>query len=101
MNVHSPIGKSSFSVEQLTENFGTLMLSVIRARPASAKGQFIRKISVSSTMGPSVDIDPSQAQALAESLGVERTAGQLGEQAQLHRAQQGLRGPESQAGLHD
>jgi large subunit ribosomal protein L1 len=67
-NVHSPIGKASFTVEQLTENFGTIMLSVMRARPASAKGQFIRKISVSSTMGPSVEIDPAQAQALAETL---------------------------------
>ncbi len=67
-NVHSPIGKASFSVEQLTENFGILMLSVIRARPASAKGQFVRKISVSSTMGPSVYMDPAQAQALAETL---------------------------------
>jgi len=67
-NVHSPIGKASYSIEQLTENFGTIMLSVMRARPASSKGQFIRNISVSSSMGPSVDIDPAQAQALAETL---------------------------------
>ncbi|MFB3883416.1 MAG: 50S ribosomal protein L1 [Armatimonadota bacterium] len=67
-NVHGPIGKASFTVEQLTENFGTLMLSVLRARPASTKGQFIRKVTVSTTMGPGVDVDPAQAQALAETL---------------------------------
>ena len=67
-NVHAPIGKASYSAEQLTENFGTLMLSILRARPPSAKGQFVRKINVSSTMGPSVSVDPAQAQALAETL---------------------------------
>jgi large subunit ribosomal protein L1 len=67
-NIHAPIGKASFSAEQLTENFGTLMLSILRARPPAAKGQFVRKINVSSTMGPSVSIDPAQAQALAETL---------------------------------
>jgi large subunit ribosomal protein L1 len=67
-NVHAAIGKASFSAEQLTENFGTLMLSILRARPPSAKGQFVRKINVSSTMGPSVTVDPAQAQALAETL---------------------------------
>ena len=67
-NVHAAIGKASFSAEQLTENFGTLMLSILRARPPAAKGQFVRKINVSSTMGPSVSVDPAQAQALAETL---------------------------------
>jgi len=67
-NVHVPIGRASFSAEQLTENFGALLLAVLRARPASAKGQYLRKISVSSTMGPSVHIDPAQAQAFAETL---------------------------------
>jgi large subunit ribosomal protein L1 len=67
-NVHVPIGKASFSVEQLTENFGALLLAVMRARPSSAKGQYLRRISVSSTMGPSVHVDPSQAQALAETM---------------------------------
>jgi large subunit ribosomal protein L1 len=67
-NVHAPIGKASYSVDQLKENFGTLMLAVLRAKPASAKGQFLRRIRISSTMGPSVDVDASQAQALAETL---------------------------------
>jgi large subunit ribosomal protein L1 len=67
-NLHVPIGKASFSAEQLTENFGALLLAVMRARPSSAKGQYLRRITVSSTMGPSVHVDPDQAQALAETL---------------------------------
>ena len=67
-NVHVPIGKASFSAEQLAENFSALLLGVVRARPSSAKGQYLRRVSVSSTMGPSVHVDPDQAQALAETL---------------------------------
>ena len=67
-NVQIPIGKVSYTAEQLRENFGTLMLAVLRARPASAKGQYIRRIAVSSTMSPSVSVDPAEAQALAETL---------------------------------
>ena len=67
-NLQVPMGKVSYEVEQLEENFGTLILAVLRARPASAKGQYIRRIAVSSTMGPSVLVDPTQAQALAETL---------------------------------
>lgn len=67
-NVQVPIGKVSYTVEQLQENLGTLVLAVMRARPASAKGQYIRRIAVSSTMSPSVSVDPAEAQALAETL---------------------------------
>ena len=67
-NLQVPMGKVSYTVEQLEENFGTFILAVLRARPASAKGQYIRRIAVSSTMGPSVLVDPTQAQALAETL---------------------------------
>jgi len=67
-NVQVPIGKVSYTVEQLQENLGTLVLAVMRARPASAKGQYIRRIAVSSTMSPSVSVDPTEAQALAETL---------------------------------
>jgi large subunit ribosomal protein L1 len=67
-NLQVPMGKVSYTVEQLEENFGTFILAVLRARPASAKGQYIRRIAVSSTMGPSVLMDPTQAQALAETL---------------------------------
>ncbi len=66
--IHAPIGKVSFSNEQLKENFAALLNAVVRARPSAAKGQYLRKVAVSSTMGPSVLIEPSEAQALAESL---------------------------------
>ncbi|MBN1459605.1 MAG: 50S ribosomal protein L1 [Armatimonadetes bacterium] len=67
-NLQVPIGKASYSIEQLTENFGTLILAVMRAKPAASKGQYLRKIAVSSTMGPSVFVDQAQSQALAETL---------------------------------
>jgi len=66
--VHVPIGKVSFDVTQLQENFGMLLNAVLRARPSAAKGQYLRKIAVSSTMGPSLLVDTAQAQALAESI---------------------------------
>ncbi|HXF82642.1 MAG TPA: 50S ribosomal protein L1 [bacterium] len=62
--IHAPIGKASFSEEQLTANFAALLEAVIRARPAAAKGQYLRSITLSSTMGPGVRVDPSKAEAL-------------------------------------
>ena len=53
-NVHVPIGKVSFSNDKLTENFNAVMEALIKARPAAAKGQYIRNITVSSTMGPGI-----------------------------------------------
>lgn len=67
-NVQAPIGKASYTVEQLVENFGTLLLAVLRARPSSAKGQYLRRIAVSLTMSPSVLVDAAAAQTLAETL---------------------------------
>jgi large subunit ribosomal protein L1 len=63
-NIHVPIGKSSFSKEQLVENFSALMEAVQRARPAAAKGQYIRRITVAPTIGPGVKIDVFQASQL-------------------------------------
>ncbi|MDI9497027.1 MAG: 50S ribosomal protein L1 [Bacillota bacterium] len=54
--MHCPIGKVSFGPEKLYENYRTLMDAVVRARPAAAKGQYIRKATVASTMGPGVSI---------------------------------------------
>lgn len=68
-NIQVPIGKASYTVEQLVENFGVLVQAVLRARPPAAKGQYMRKIAVSSTMGPSVLVEPADAQALAERVG--------------------------------
>lgn len=59
--LHVPIGKVSFSVEQLTDNFATLMDAVIKAKPAAAKGQYLKSITVSSTMGPGIKINPQKA----------------------------------------
>lgn len=57
--VHVPIGKVSFEVEQLAENMAAFMDVILRQRPASAKGQYVRSVTVSSTMGPGVGIDPN------------------------------------------
>jgi large subunit ribosomal protein L1 len=63
-NLHIPIGKASFSTDQLHDNLTALMDAIKKARPAAAKGAYIRKISVCSSMGPGVRIDPIQAQAM-------------------------------------
>lgn len=67
-NVHVPIGRVSFDPEMLVQNFGALADELLRARPASAKGRFIRKVAVSSTMGPGVRIDPSDVEVLVKEL---------------------------------
>lgn len=63
--VHAPIGKASFPEPALLENFAALLDAVVRARPAAVKGQYIRSIALSPTMGPSVRVDPARAMALA------------------------------------
>jgi large subunit ribosomal protein L1 len=63
-NLHLPIGKVSFSVEKLMDNFTTVVDTIKKAKPPSAKGVYMRKITVASTMGPGVKVDPAQAQAL-------------------------------------
>jgi len=56
--IHCPIGKVSFGTEKLMQNFSTLMAAVIKAKPAAAKGQYLRSVSVASTMGPGVKLNP-------------------------------------------
>ena len=58
--IHVPVGKVSFGQEKLQENFSTLMSAIIKAKPAAAKGQYLRSISVSSTMGPGVKVNPTK-----------------------------------------
>lgn len=58
-NLHAPIGRVSFPVEKLVENFEAFMETVLRAKPSAAKGTYIRSVTVSSTMGPGVRIDPN------------------------------------------
>ncbi len=56
---HVPLGKKSFTDEQLIENYGALYTEILRVKPASAKGKYVKSISVSTTMGPGVKVDPS------------------------------------------
>jgi large subunit ribosomal protein L1 len=62
-NLHVPIGKVSFSEQQLRENMAALMQAVVKAKPASAKGTYLRKVVVAATMGPGVRVDPNTATA--------------------------------------
>jgi large subunit ribosomal protein L1 len=55
--IHTPVGKASFTAEKLIDNARTLIDSVVKARPAAAKGKYVRSISISSTMGPGVSLD--------------------------------------------
>jgi large subunit ribosomal protein L1 len=59
-NVHVPVGKVSFSLEDLSNNLRAVLEELDRAKPASAKGRYIRRISLSSTMGPGIKIDPNR-----------------------------------------
>ncbi len=63
-NIHVQIGKASFSSEKLYENFAALMEAIKKARPAAAKGNYIRHITVASSMGPGIKIDPNAAQTM-------------------------------------
>jgi large subunit ribosomal protein L1 len=63
-NLHVPIGKVSFDVKQLHDNMASLMDAVKKARPAAAKGAYIRKVTLTTTMGPGIKVDPVQAQAI-------------------------------------
>jgi large subunit ribosomal protein L1 len=68
-NLHIPIGKVSFDEIKLFENLAALMEAVKKARPASSKGVFIKHITLTSTMGPGIRIDPTEAQAMEEQEG--------------------------------
>jgi large subunit ribosomal protein L1 len=67
-NLHVPIGKVSFELEKLVENMAALMEVVKKARPASSKGTYIRKVTVSTTMGPGIRVDPNAAQAMVQAV---------------------------------
>ncbi len=58
--IHVPVGKASFTEEQLADNFHTLMGAIIKAKPSAAKGQYLRSVTVTSTMGPGVKLNPTQ-----------------------------------------
>jgi large subunit ribosomal protein L1 len=58
--IHTPVGKASFGAEKLTENFNALIGAVVKAKPAAAKGQYLRSVTVASTMGPGIKINPAK-----------------------------------------
>lgn len=58
--MHVPIGKASFEEEKLVDNFRTLLDAVIKARPASAKGQYLRSVTLATTMGPGIKVNPAR-----------------------------------------
>ena len=61
--IHVPVGKASFSAEQIADNFRALMDAVIKAKPASAKGQYLKSVTISSTMGPGIKINATKFMA--------------------------------------
>ena len=58
--IHCPIGKASFGGEKLAENFNTVMTAIIKAKPAAAKGQYIKSCTIASTMGPGIKVNASK-----------------------------------------
>ncbi|BBF44474.1 LSU ribosomal protein L1p [Lachnospiraceae bacterium KM106-2] len=58
--IHVPVGKASFTEEQLTENFNTLIGAIVKAKPSAAKGQYMKSVTVASTMGPGVKLNASK-----------------------------------------
>ena len=67
-NVHVVLGKKSFEARQLVENYAALVDEIVRAKPAAAKGRYIRGITLTSTMGPGLHIDPMQTRGIVEEL---------------------------------
>ncbi|MCL6489007.1 MAG: 50S ribosomal protein L1 [Alicyclobacillus mali] len=63
--IHCPIGKASFEKEQLVENFRALLGALVKAKPAAAKGKYVKKITLTSTMGPAITVDLAEAETLA------------------------------------
>jgi large subunit ribosomal protein L1 len=63
-NLHIPVGKGSFDTDKLLENVTVLIQEIVRAKPASSKGRYIKSMSLSPTMGPSVKIDPQAVGAI-------------------------------------
>jgi large subunit ribosomal protein L1 len=67
-NVHVSIGKKSFGERQLVENYAALLDEIVRAKPAAAKGRYIRQITLTSTMGPGIHVDPQKTRGIVEEL---------------------------------
>ena len=58
--IHVPVGKASFTEEQIADNFKALMKAVVKARPAAAKGQYLKSVTIASTMGPGIKLNTAR-----------------------------------------
>ena len=67
-NVHVAIGKKNFDEKQLLENYATLIEEIMRAKPAAAKGRYIKTVTLTSTMGPGIHVDPARTRGIVEEL---------------------------------
>jgi large subunit ribosomal protein L1 len=65
-NLHLAIGKRSFDEDKLTENYQSIIEEILRAKPAAAKGKYVKSVTLSTTMGPGISIDPARAKGLTE-----------------------------------
>jgi large subunit ribosomal protein L1 len=63
--IHTIVGKASFEEQQLVDNLTTLLDAIVRAKPAAAKGTYLRSVTLASTMGPGVKVDPNRVKATA------------------------------------
>jgi large subunit ribosomal protein L1 len=70
-NVHVPIGKKSFDERRLLENYAVLVEEIVRAKPAAAKGRYIKGITLTTTMGPGLRVDPTRTRGIADELAEE------------------------------
>jgi large subunit ribosomal protein L1 len=73
-NVHVAIGKKSFDERRLAENYAVLLDEIVRAKPAAAKGRYIRSITLTSTMGPGIHVDPARTRGILDELEEEQEA---------------------------
>ena len=69
--MHLAIGKKSFSERDLLENYATIVEEIVRAKPSAAKGRYIRSITLTSSMGPGIKIDPARTRNIVEELNEE------------------------------
>jgi large subunit ribosomal protein L1 len=67
-NVHVPLGRKSFDERQLVENYAALIDEIVRAKPAASKGRYIKGITLTSTMGPGIHVDPARTRGIVEEL---------------------------------
>jgi large subunit ribosomal protein L1 len=67
-NVHVAIGKKSFGERQLVENYAALVDEIVRAKPAAAKGRYIKGVTLASTMGPGIKVDPARTRGIIDEL---------------------------------